>query len=101
MNLSSASQYAINMADREPPQFKSKPEPLKEGRNRLGMAAERGEYRKVEEFIAAGDDPNQSDAYSETPLYLAAGAGALNIVKLLMELHGADTHHRNWDGWTP
>ncbi|KAK3238563.1 hypothetical protein CYMTET_51433 [Cymbomonas tetramitiformis] len=67
----------------------------------MGTAAERGEYRVVQECIALGDDPNEPDSFQETPLYLASGAGALNIVKFLVEEQAAEISHRNWDGWTP
>eukprot|EP00239_Pterosperma_sp_CCMP1384_P000450 CAMPEP_0197853200 /NCGR_PEP_ID=MMETSP1438-20131217/22268_1 /TAXON_ID=1461541 /ORGANISM="Pterosperma sp., Strain CCMP1384" /LENGTH=286 /DNA_ID=CAMNT_0043467511 /DNA_START=255 /DNA_END=1112 /DNA_ORIENTATION=+ len=71
------------------------------GRTRIGMAAERGDFRKVEAYIEDGDDPNAPDDYDETPLYIASGVGALVIVKYLVEEHAADVSHRNHDKWTP
>ncbi|RDW58387.1 hypothetical protein BP5796_12317 [Coleophoma crateriformis] len=49
---------------------------------------------------ARNDEANVQDTDGNTPLYLAARSGRLEIVSLLHE-HGGNIHERNNKGWTP
>ncbi len=54
----------------------------------LHSACISGLHSRVQALIDAGADVNEEGEYGQTPLYLASGAGHLDVVKLLMS-HGA------------
>src|SRR5690349_17950603 len=47
-------------------------------------AAETGDARQINSALAAGAQANHSDSYGMTPLMLAAGAGKVRAVELLL-----------------
>ena len=64
----------------------------------LQAAAAEGDAAVVLRHLAAGDDPNRF--YVWTPLHYAAGAGATEMVDLLLR-HGADPSLADYRGRTP
>ena len=50
---------------------------------------------KVQSFLDAGADPNESTEYFETPLRVASNNGRFDVVKLLFA-YGANEDHLNW-----
>jgi|GEM_PF-6423097 len=68
----------------------------------LIMEANRGskDGRYVEKYVNAGVDVNSQLINGETPLYMAAGKGHLEIVKFLLQ-NGAKPNLATTDGYTP
>ena len=53
----------------------------------------------VEQYLAAGGDPDAADEYGTTGLMWAAYNGHLDIVRAVLRA-GADPDRQRWDGWT-
>lgn len=80
------------------------PRPEFAGRSPLHHAAQRGDTTMVGDLLAAGADPNRSDAQGHTPLHLAAATLQLRhpefVARRLIEA-GARVDLRNARGRTP
>ena len=63
----------------------------------LNQAIARGDDKAIREAIARGVDVNGRGMHAVTPLMKAAGAGWLDICKLLVQ-HGADVNGHNDSG---
>jgi uncharacterized protein len=69
-------------------------------RSPLHYAALGNDLAEAEAILAAGEDPDATDADGFTPLHLAAQESALDVARLLLE-RGADVDRRNTFGNTP
>lgn len=68
--------------------------------NELFGAVHRNDFEKVKQCIAEKVDLNYSDNLAgNTALMNAVQENHFHIVKLLL-IHGADTEHKNYDGYT-
>lgn len=65
----------------------------------LHYASSIGRSGEVEYLIAKGCDINAANGFGNTPLMLAAEAGHLQALKILLN-KGAHTHLRNLEGFT-
>ena len=66
----------------------------------LIAAAARGDTARLQQHLAAGDDPNQRDGQGETALHRAVAAQQMDTAACLLA-HGADHTLRNADGSMP
>lgn len=68
-----------------------------EGNRALHASVIGGQLETTQRLIEAGAKVDvMENAYGMTPLYMAAEAGFLTLVELLLQ-HGADCHHRLYD----
>jgi len=70
------------------------------GYTNLTHWAGRGDIKKVEYYIAAGEDINGKDYYTMGPVHAAAESRSFDVLKLLMN-NGADINLRNFNKETP
>ena len=65
----------------------------------LTQAVDEGSTSRVRELLAAGCDPNEFDAFGESPLCVAAMRNELGLLELLVQ-NGSDVRLANAKGWT-
>lgn len=65
----------------------------------IHLAALQGNTQVIRQYIEAGSDLNQKDAYGSTPLIIAATFGKTEVARVLIE-GGADLNAANNDGST-
>ena len=66
----------------------------------LHAAAQAGDLDEVNRQLAAGAEPNATDADGNSPLHLAAFGGHLAVVQALLAA-GADANGLDGQGWPP
>ena len=63
-------------------------------------ACRKGETEQVRVALSEGEDPNKVDQDGNPAVVLAAGAGHLDVVELLLALPGVRVNEVDQQGWT-